>query len=69
MLWSWRYEDASGATVVPAGSAPTHEPFPSQADAESWVGEFWRELLEAGVAQVTLLEGDREVYGPMGLSA
>ncbi len=69
MIWSWRYEDTSGAVVVPAESAPAQEPFPSQADAESWVGEFWRELLEAGVAQVTLLEGDREVYGPMGLSA
>ena len=69
MIWSWRYEDAVGAVVAPAGSAPEQEPFPSQADAESWVGEFWRELLEAGVAQVTLLEGDREVYGPMKLTA
>ncbi len=68
MVWSWRYEDAGGAVVSPAESAPAQEPFPSQADAESWVGEFWRELLEAGVAQVTLLEGDREVYGPMGLN-
>ncbi len=69
MNWSWRYEDASGATVVPDESAPVQESFPSQADAESWVGEFWRQLLEAGVAQVTLLEGDRTVYGPMLLSA
>jgi len=69
MTWSWRYEDPSGAVVVPAESAPEQEPFLSQADAESWVGEFWRELLEAGVAQVTLLEGDRQVYGPMGLTA
>jgi hypothetical protein len=69
MAWSWRYEDPTGATVVPLESAPAQESFPSQADAESWVGEFWRELLEAGVAQVTLLEGDRTVYGPMGLNA
>ena len=69
MAWTWRYEDPSGATVVPLESAPTAEAFPSQADAESWVGENWRELLAAGVAQVTLLEGDREVYGPMGLSS
>jgi len=69
MAWSWRYEDPTGATVVPLASAPAQESFPSQADAESWVGEFWRELLEAGVAQVTLLEGDRTVYGPMGLNA
>ncbi len=69
MAWTWRYEDPSGVAVVAAESAPSQEPFPSQADAESWVGEFWRQLLEAGVAQVTLLEGDRVVYGPMGLTA
>ncbi len=69
MAWTWRYEDPSGETVVPLPSAPTQEPFPNQADAESWVGEFWRELLEAGVAQVTLLEQDRVVYGPMKLTA
>lgn len=69
MIWSWRYEDPSGAVIVPTESAPEQEPFLSQADAESWVGEFWRELLEAGVAQVTLLEGDRKVYGPMKLTA
>ena len=38
-----------------------------QGDAETWLGENWRELLSAGVHQVTLLDGDREVYGPMGL--
>lgn len=69
MAWTWRYEDPSGATVVPLDSAPTAEAFPNQADAESWIGENWRGLLDAGVAQVTLLEGEREVYGPMGLDA
>jgi hypothetical protein len=69
VAWTWRYEDSSGGEVVPAADAPTAEPFPSQADAESWVGENWRELLAGGVHQVTLLEGDRVVYGPMGLSS
>ena len=68
MAWTWRYEDPTGATVVPLDTAPVADSFPSQADAESWIGENWRELLAAGVAQVTLLEGDRVVYGPMGLS-
>ncbi len=40
----------------------------SQADAESWLGENWRELREAGVAQVTLLDSDAVVYGPMSLA-
>ena len=43
--------------------------FASQADAESWVGEIWTELADAGVASVTLFEHDRAVYGPMSLSA
>jgi hypothetical protein len=52
--------------VQPEG-APEPEQFPSQSDAESFIGETWRELLDAGVQQVTLFEGDRKVYGPMGL--
>lgn len=63
--WRWRLEDASGNTVAPDGVSD--QEFPSQSDAESWVGEAWRELLEAGVDAVTLFEGDREVYGPMSL--
>ncbi len=48
---------------------PTSEnlEFPHQADAETWLGETWRELREQGVASVTLFEDDREVYGPMSL--
>jgi hypothetical protein len=68
MAWNWRYEDEGGAETSPAG-APTAESFPTQSDAESWLGETWRELLECGVAAVTLLEDEREVYGPMPLTA
>jgi hypothetical protein len=32
------------------------------------VGECWRELLDDGVESVVLVEGDREVYGPMSLA-
>jgi hypothetical protein len=67
MAWTWRYEAADGSSVQPEAVA-VPESWPSQADAESFVGESWRELLEAGVHQVTLFEGDRKVYGPMGLS-
>ena len=65
-MWIWRYESADGAVLdTPPGGVS--EGFPTQADAESWIGESWRELLDAGVEQVWLLEGEREVYGPMGL--
>jgi hypothetical protein len=33
------------------------------------VGEYWPDLAANGVASVTLFEGEREVYGPMPLSA
>ncbi len=69
MAWSWRYEDASGRPVELADPELAAPPFPSQADAESWIGETWRELLASGVHQVVLLDGGREVYGPMGLNA
>jgi hypothetical protein len=65
MSFSWRYEALDGSGVA-AGSLP-QERFPTQADAESWIGESWRELLDGGVDQVSLLEGDRVVYGPMSL--
>lgn len=64
MSWSWRYEQADGQPAEGAGPAGG---FPTQADAETWIGEAWRGLLEAGVDQVTLLEDDSEVYGPMSL--
>jgi len=66
MAWTWRYENSDSQPVEPEG-APV-ESFPSQADAESFLGETWRELLAAGVHQVVLLDGDRRVYGPMGLT-
>ena len=64
MSWVWRLEDAQGG-VVSGPASPSH---PNQSDAESWIGESWRELREAGVAQATLLDGARVVYGPMSLS-
>ena len=65
MTWTWRYEDADGGTVERDDLAST--PFPTQADAESWIGESWRELLDAGIDQVSLFEDDTLVYGPMSL--
>ncbi len=64
MIWTWRYEDSGGAVL----DAPTPERFTNKSDAESWLGEAWRGLLDAGVHQVTLLEDDRVEYGPMGLN-
>jgi hypothetical protein len=63
MAWRWRYETTDSSSTL-EDEAPT---FSSQADAESWIGEEWESLLKAGVDAVTLVEDDREVYGPMSL--
>lgn len=62
--WTWELLDGQRQAVsgVPAGGT-----FPSQSEAESWLGEEWRALLDAGVDAVTLREGDAVVYGPMSL--
>jgi hypothetical protein len=66
--WWWRLEDADGAEIT-VSSEYSGRRFASQADAESWVGEIWAALAEAGVDGVTLIEADRVVYGPMSLHA
>lgn len=63
MPWTWRLETVDGAAL----SEPASPAQPSQSDAESWLGEHWRELSDAGVVQVTLLDGGTQVYGPMSL--
>lgn len=66
--WRWRLENAAGDEVQITGEL-AGATFSSQADAESWVGEFWADLAEQGVDAVTLFEADRQVYGPMSLHA
>jgi hypothetical protein len=57
MPWSWRYEDVDSKPV----DGPD-ETFSSQADAESWLGQEWRQLQDSGVATVVLVEDDRVDY-------
>ncbi|MCW2747933.1 MAG: hypothetical protein JWP10_1075 [Nocardioidaceae bacterium] len=63
MAWTWTFEKADGTAI---GSS---EEFDNRSDAETWVGENFGELITEGVDQVRLREGEREVYGPMGLHA
>ena len=66
MAWVWRY-----TRIAPSGDGeeprPHVESFPTQSDAETWLGEQWRDLRSEGVVSATLLDGDRVVYGPMVL--
>jgi len=62
--WHWRPDGR-----VPAGAPSTEQRFPSQGEAESWLGEIYPDLITAGIRAVSLYEGDRLVYGPMSLEA
>lgn len=55
MAWAWRYEGANGHD---GGS----ESFPNQSDAESWLGQSWRELVASGIVAAVLMEDDRVEY-------
>jgi hypothetical protein len=57
MTWQWRYQGNITGDV-----GEVSEEFPSQSDAESWLGEQWRDLLAAGVDEVTLEENARVEY-------
>ncbi|MEU9110432.1 hypothetical protein AB0D04_01225 [Streptomyces sp. NPDC048483] len=59
MAWTWRFEKTDGAETAPAVEP---EDFTTQGDAESWIGEVWKDLLDGGVDQVTLFEDSTEIY-------
>jgi hypothetical protein len=65
--WHWRTE-RPGSGLRAGGLKPLgSERFPTQGEAESWLGETYPDLLTSGVHAVSLFEGDRLVYGPMSL--
>jgi len=77
VAWNWAMSaqvDEPASAPAPADLERAHElgapahGFASQSDAESWLGQVWRELADAGVAAVSLYEEQRLVYGPMSLS-
>ncbi|MFG2876831.1 hypothetical protein ACGFYU_17865 [Streptomyces sp. NPDC048337] len=60
MAWTWRFETAEGAETSPS---VVPEEFTTQGDAESWIGEYWKDLLDGGVEQVRLSDdGGTEIY-------
>ena len=58
--WQPQPDPGLGPHLVPS--------FDDQAAAEAWLTDHYDELRDEGVAAVSLLEGDRVVYGPMSLS-
>ena len=69
MSWSWQYLDNDGQVIDSPVEPCVTSAFPRQSDAEAFVSDTWRELRGAGISAVTLVDGDRVVYGPMSLNS
>lgn len=75
--WRWRFLDADGQGLSSASAGggadesadgePLRDEFATQADAETWIGEVWRDLVDRGVDAVQLWHDDSMIYGPMSL--
>lgn len=61
--WSWQFADEAGVALE--RSAPE---FASQRAAEDWLSDNFADLADQDVTAVTLLDGERAVYGPMPLA-
>ncbi|MEV4616377.1 hypothetical protein AB0K43_27850 [Kitasatospora sp. NPDC049258] len=59
MVWTWRFEKEDGSEAVEAGG---QEEFTSQGDAESWIGEAWKDLREGGADRAVLRDDDQVIY-------
>ena len=64
MTFAWAYLGSDGEHL---GSS---EEFADRESAEQWMGQSWEDLLQTGVAEVALVDRDRDrrVYR-MGLAA
>lgn len=65
--WELTLSPTSQATPEDLSAAGFDQTFDDQAQAEAWLGEYYLDLQEYGVAEVTLIEGGQAVYGPMSL--
>ncbi|MTD13121.1 hypothetical protein GIS00_04070 [Nakamurella sp. YIM 132087] len=61
--WQWILADGAGVVIGPAPVA-----FTDQTGAERWLSEHFDELQADGVETVSLMDGERPVYGPMFLA-
>jgi hypothetical protein len=67
MSWHWQPTAKHGTGKLDLDQLGLDQRFPNQGDAESWLGESYPDLMEAGVEAVSLYEEGRLVYGPMRL--
>lgn len=66
MSYHWKPESGSYALGSLEAGGLLHR-FPDQSSAEEWLSLCYEDLLGQGVAEVSLYEENRLVYGPMSL--
>lgn len=66
MAWHWVCLDTDGEELTEPAEG-IRSGFLTQGDAETWLGDNWRDLVQDGVVAVSLFEDRRHVYGPMSL--
>lgn len=64
---AWRWVCADGPDAEAAAEAGLGQEFASRNEAEMWLGDYYEDLLDAGVTEVTLMDGDRVAHDPMSL--
>ena len=62
--WEWRLEGADGVLDRPLSPV-----FQNRFDAEQWLGEHWRSLVEQGVLAVVLQHEGAPAAAPLHLPA
>lgn len=67
MTHDFRWDALAADGSVMTGEHVPAPSFPTQSEAESWLGEEWEHLVAAGVDAVVLRERGESVYGPMSL--
>jgi hypothetical protein len=65
--WHWRLHDADGQLL--AGPEEPEQHFGSRSDAETWLGEAWPRLWQAGATEAVLLDAQQQVGRPIPLRA
>lgn len=65
---SYRWKPVGGTFVESeVADAGLNRSFDDQVAAEEWLSLFFEDLVDHGVAEVSLYEEDRLIYGPMSL--
>lgn len=67
-VWQAKLAEGSFSTVEDLAEIGLGQEFDTQDQAEEWLGEYFAELADLDVAEVSLYSGGQLVLGPMSLA-